>query len=250
MIYIFGFEGIKQVEGSRHSLPEKLTVTVLEDSCIFIRHDEYIFEQAQDYEIYSGDIDRIVLEKWEPVLEDALSELGEAPSLVFYSERDFRLFNSMKNRFGLHTGALGYYSIEAMLSLAESEETKSEFRLIKEELKQEYKTEASKASEADRKRGTIEEKLESTCRRYGMKAEFRNGTVYIKTYAGEWYFSYNDRPITLYHQNAIPVKGKNGRLKRHSHVQPVELYSPLKVLEYIRNHEAAEEKRLMKKRKK
>lgn len=43
--------------------------------------------------------------------------------------------------------------------------------------------------------GSIEEKLESVCRKYGMKAEFRSGTAYITTYAGEWYFAYNDRPI-------------------------------------------------------
>lgn len=78
-----------------------------------------------------------------------------------------------------------------------------------------------------------------------MKAEFRSGTAYITTYAGEWYFAYNDRPITLYHKNSIPVKGRNGDLIRHSHIQPVELYAPLQALAYIRNHEAAEERRLL-----
>lgn len=32
---------------------------------------------------------------------------------------------------------------------------------------------------------------------------------------------------------------------RHSHIQPVELYAPLQALAYIRNHEAAEERRLL-----
>ena len=249
MIYIFGFEGVRQVEESKHSLPSALTVTCLADGFTFVKREEYIFETPVDYEIYSGDIDRIVLEKWEKVLEEAMYELGEAPKLIFYNERDFRLFNAMKNRFGIHTGALGYYSIEAMSRLADSEENKSEFRLIRDELKNDYKSEANKFALEGNRRGTIEDKIERTCAKYGMKVEFKSGTAYIKTYAGEWYFSYNDRPITLYHKNAVPVKGRNGRLKKHSHVQPVELYSPLKALQYIRNHEAAEEKRLMNKAK-
>ena len=247
MIYIFGFEGVRQVEESRHSLPGKLTATCLNDGYIFVKREEYIFETPKDYEIYSGDIDRIVLEKWKKVLEEAMYELGEAPKLIFYNERDFRLFNAMKNRFDMHTGALGYYSIEAMSKLADSEENKSEFKLIRDELKQDYRTEANKSALLGSRKGTIEEKIEKTCAKYGMKVELRSGTAYIKTYAGEWYFSYNDRPITLYHKNAIPVKGRNGKLKRYSHVQPVELYSPLKALQYIRNHETAEEKRLMNK---
>lgn len=131
--------------------------------------------------------------------------------------------------------------MESLLQLADLEENKSEFSLIREQLKEEYKTAALEQKNA----GSIEEKLESVCRKYGMKAEFRSGTAYITTYAGEWYFAYNDRPITLYHKNSIPVKGRNGDLIRHSHIQPVELYAPLQALAYIRNHEAAEERRLL-----
>ena len=120
-------------------------------------------------------------------------------------------------------------------------ENKSEFSLIREQLKEKYKTAALEQKNA----GSIEEKLESVCRKYGMKAEFRSRTAHITTYAGEWYFAYNDRPITLYHKNSIPVKGRNGDLIRHSHIQPVELYAPLQALAYIRNHEAAEERRLL-----
>jgi hypothetical protein len=115
------------------------------------------------------------------------------------------------------------------------------------ELKKEYHAEAEKASAREARRGTVEEKIAGLCVRYGMKAEFRSGSVYVTTYAGEWHFAYNDRPVTLYHSNAIPVKDKHGRIRRHSHIQPVELYSPLRAIHYIRNHEAAEEKRLMEK---
>lgn len=245
MNYIFGFEGIRQIDESVHSLPHKLTVIALDDKFIFVGREEYIFSQPEDYEVFSGDIDRIVLEKWRPVLEDALYSLEESPNLIFYSERDYRLFNTMKRRFGIRTGALGYYSLEAMTGLADSEEGRSEFSAIRTELKKEYHAEAEKASAREARRGTVEEKIAGLCVRYGMKAEFRSGSVYVTTYAGEWHFAYNDRPVTLYHSNAIPVKDKHGRIRRHSHIQPVELYSPLRAIHYIRNHEAAEEKRLM-----
>ena len=202
---------------------------------------EYLFEQPEDYEIFSGDIDRIVLEKWRPVMEDVLYDMEETPKLVFFAESDRRLFLSMKSKFRMHIGAWEYYSLESLLQLADLEENKSEFSLIREQLKEEYKTAALEQKNA----GSIEEKLESVCRKYGMKAEFRSGTAYITTYAGEWYFAYNDRPITLYHKNSIPVKGRNGDLIRHSHIQPVELYAPLQALAYIRNHEAAEERRIL-----
>ncbi|MEI3502450.1 MAG: hypothetical protein V8Q42_01865 [Anaerovoracaceae bacterium] len=43
MNYIFGFEGIRQIEESMHSLPHKLTVTALDDRFIFVGREEYIF---------------------------------------------------------------------------------------------------------------------------------------------------------------------------------------------------------------
>lgn len=248
MNYIFGFEGVRQIEESMHSLPRKLTVTALDEYFVFKGREEYVFSQPEEYEVFSGDIDRIVLDKWQPVLEDAIYSLENEPNLIFYSERDYRLFNTMRRRFNIHIGALGYYSLEAMTGLADSEEGRSEFGAIREELKKEYRAEAEKASVKSARKGTVEEKIQELCERYGMKSEFRSGTVYVTTYAGEWHFAYNDRPVTLYHKNAIPVKDKHGRLRRHSHVQPVELYSPLKAIHYIRNHEAAEEKRLMSKR--
>lgn len=242
MVYLFYFKGIKKIEESKHSLPEKLTVISLDDDFIPRGSSEYIFEQPEKYEIFSGDIDKIVLDKWQPVMEDVVYDLGETPRIIFFSERDLRLFSIMKNKFRIHIGAWGYYSIEAMSELAELEESKSEFKLIKERLKDEYKEAAYKSSKGA---NSIEDKIRTLCSKYNMKAEIKSGTAYITTYAGEWYFSYNDRPITLYHKNSIPVKDKNGRIKRHSHIQPAELYSPLHALAYIRNHEAAEEKRLM-----
>ena len=87
---------------------------------------------------------------------------------------------SMKSKFRMHIGAWEYYSLESLLQLADLEENKSEFSLIREQLKEEYKTAALEQKNA----GSIEEKLESVCRKYGMKAEFRSGTAYITTYAG------------------------------------------------------------------
>ena len=241
MIYLLAFEGLRQIEESRYELPQKLVVKCLEEDFTLQEEREYLFEQPEDYEVFSGDIDRIVLEKWRPVMEDLLYEMEETPKLVFFAESDRRLFLARKTKLRLHIGAWEYYSLESLLQLADLEENKSEFSLIREQLKEEYRA----ADEKRRNAGSIEEKLESVCRKYGMKAEFRSGTAYITTYAGEWYFAYNDRPITLYHKNSIPVKGKNGDLIRHSHIQPVELYAPLQALAYIRNHEAAEERRLM-----
>ena len=219
MIYLFSFEGLREIEESRYRLPQKLIVQSFEEGFLLRGRMEYLFEQPEDYEIFSGDIDRIVLEKWRPVMEGVLYDMEETPKLVFFAESDRRLFLSMKSKFRMHIGAWEYYSLESLLQLADLEENKSEFSLIREQLKEEYKTAALEQKNA----GSIEEKLESVCRKYGMKAEFRSGTAYITTYAGEWYFAYYDRPIT----------------------QPVELYAPLQALAYIRNHEAAEERRLL-----
>ena len=242
MIYLFSFEGLREIEESRYRLPQKLIVQSFEEGFLLRGRMEYLFEQPEDYEIFSGDIDRIVLEKWRPVMEDVLYDMEETPKLVFFAESDRRLFSS--NAKASSACILEHGNIilwNRCCSLRIWRKTKSEFSLIREQLKEEYKTAALEQKNA----GSIEEKLESVCRKYGMKAEFRSGTAYITTYAGEWYFAYNDRPITLYHKNSIPVKGRNGDLIRHSHIQPVELYAPLQALAYIRNHEAAEERRLL-----
>lgn len=244
MIYIFLFKGIKKIEESKHSLPEKLILICLEDGFLYRKSSAYTFRQLEEYEIFSGDVDNIVLNEWRTVLEDVLYEIEYGSRLIFLSERDFRLFNAMKAKFSMHTGALGYYSLEAMAELADCEESKSEFSLIKENLKERYRAEAAKGRGSG-DAGSLEKKIETTCSKYGMKVEMKSGIAYVTTYAGEWYFSYNDRPITLYHKNSIPVKDRKGALKKHSHVQPVQLYSPLHALAYIKNHEAAEEKRLM-----
>ncbi len=242
MICIFFFEGVKKISESRHSMAERLMVTELDDSFEFTETREYIFRQPEDYEIYSGDIDRIVLERWRTVMEDAAYDLGEDPVILFPSERDFRLFSVMKGKLGIHTGALEYYSFEALLQLADTEEGEGELDLIRNRIKAEAETEAGRNSSD---RWGMEGRIKNTCAKYGMKAEIKGGIVYVTTYGGEWYFSYNDRPITLYHKNSVPVKGRDGKLKRHFHIQKVDLYSPLHALAYIRNHERAEERRLM-----
>ncbi len=241
MIYLFSFEGLHEIEESRYRLPRKLVMQSFEEDFTPQGRTEYPFEQPEDYEIFSGDIDKIVLEKWRPVMEDILYDMQDIPKLVFLTESDRRLFLYMKNKFRMHIGAWDYYSLESLLQLADMEENKCELSRIREQLKEEQRTAAFEQKNA----GSIEEKLGSVCRKYGMKAEFRSGTAYITTYAGEWYFAYNDRPITLYHKNSIPAKGRDGSLIRHSHIQPVELYAPLQVLAYICNHEAAEERRIL-----
>ena len=98
-------------------------------------------------------------------MEDVLYDMEETPKLVFFAESDRRLFLSMKSKFRMHIGAWEYYSLESLLQLADLEENKSEFSLIREQLKEEYKTAALEQKNA----GSIEEKLESVCHKYGMK---------------------------------------------------------------------------------
>ena len=110
-------------------MAERLRVTELSRDFVFIEEREYIFSQPEEQEIYSGDIDRIVLERWEEVLEDALYDLDEEPVFLFLSERDLRLFSVVKGKLNIHTGALGYYSLEAMVRLADSLEGEGEMKL-------------------------------------------------------------------------------------------------------------------------
>ena len=98
MIYLFSFEGLREIEESRYRLPRKLIVQSFEERFLLQGRMEYLFEQPEDYEIFSGDIDRIVLEKWRPVMEDVLYDMEETPRLVFFAESDRRLFLSMKKQ--------------------------------------------------------------------------------------------------------------------------------------------------------
>ena len=91
----------------------------------------------------------------------------------------------------------------------------------------------------------IKKQIEAICSKYGMYAEIFGGTAYITTVAGEWYFSYNDRPIILRHKNAEMRYKRDGTSTGLYHVQNQTFYSPLHVLTYIKNHENAEIKRLM-----
>jgi len=244
MIHILCFKGIRKVEESVHSLPESLEMITLDDGFNKKGSQAFKFQQPAEYEIYSGDIDRIVLDKWRPVMEDVIYSMEDTPRLVFLSERDKRLFNMMKGKLRMHTGAVDYYSLEAMISLADSADSKGEFSAIEQELKENYRKQIAEHESSSN--NAMEHKLYETCSRYGMKVSFKSGTAYVSTYGGDWHFVYNDRPITLYHKNSRPVKNKSGKTVKYSHVQPIQLYSPLHALAYIRNHDAAEERRLMK----
>ena len=83
MIYLFSFEGLREIEESRYRLPQKLIVQSFEEGFLLQGRMEYLFEQPEDYEIFSGDIDRIVLEKWRPVMEDVLYDMEETPNWCF-----------------------------------------------------------------------------------------------------------------------------------------------------------------------
>ena len=58
MIYLFSFEGLREIEESRYRLPQKLIVQSFEEGFLLRGRMEYLFEQPEDYEIFSGDIDR------------------------------------------------------------------------------------------------------------------------------------------------------------------------------------------------
>lgn len=57
MIYLFSFEGLREIEESRYRLPQKLIVQSFEEGFLLQGRMEYLFEQPEDYEIFSGDID-------------------------------------------------------------------------------------------------------------------------------------------------------------------------------------------------
>ena len=82
----------------------------------------------------------------------------------------------------------------------------------------------------------LRKQLQNICFYYGMEPKFIGGTMYVTTAAGEWFFHYNDRPISLHHRNARVADGY--------HVQDGEFYSPAGVLAYIYAHDNGAIKRL------
>lgn len=79
------------------------------------------------------------------------------------------------------------------------------------------------------------------CEELGVHAEVKAGTAYITTIAGEWYFTYNDRPIVLHHKNSEKrYDWKGNLLKNHYHIQQQKFYSPAHALAYIAIHDKPE----------
>ena len=78
MIYLFSFEGLREIEESRYRLPQKLIVQSFEEGFLLRGRMEYLFEQPEDYEIFSGDIDRIVLEEFtsDEAIDGVFAEIG------------------------------------------------------------------------------------------------------------------------------------------------------------------------------
>lgn len=76
------------------------------------------------------------------------------------------------------------------------------------------------------------------CDQLGMCAEIKGGTVLITTISGEWFFAYNDRPITLHHKNADQRTYLDGTpCPQRYHVQKKEFYSPAHAICYIAGHD-------------
>ena len=48
MIYLFSFEGLREIEESRYRLPQKLIVQSFEEGFLLQGRMEYLFEQPED----------------------------------------------------------------------------------------------------------------------------------------------------------------------------------------------------------
>lgn len=86
---------------------------------------------------------------------------------------------------------------------------------------------------------TLQEAMESVAEQYQMHIKFVGPNVYVTTIAGEWFFDYNTRPITLHHKNEEKRFDRMGRVKGHYHVQDQSFSSPMLALAYIYHHEKA-----------
>lgn len=79
------------------------------------------------------------------------------------------------------------------------------------------------------------------CESLGIHAEVKTGIAYITTISGEWYFTYNDRPIILHHKNSEKRYDKQGNLRKNQyHIQKQKFYSPAHALAYIALHDKPE----------
>lgn len=89
------------------------------------------------------------------------------------------------------------------------------------------------------KSGTLQKAMGSVAEQYQMHIEFVGPNVYVTTIAGEWFFDYNTRPITLHHKNEELWYSQMGRGRGHYHVQDKSFSSPMLALAYIYHHEQA-----------
>ena len=92
---------------------------------------------------------------------------------------------------------------------------------------------------------TMKQEIAGVCEEYGMHAEFVGGTAFITTIAGEWFFTYNDRPIRLHHKNYADNAVKAKRTTKLYHLQYETFASPLHVLKYISGHDLELKRRVM-----
>lgn len=68
--------------------------------------------------------------------------------------------------------------------------------------------------------------MKSVAEQYQMHIEFMGPNVYVTTIAGEWFFDYNTRPITLHHKNEELWYSQMGRGRGHYHAQNKNFSSP------------------------
>lgn len=78
--------------------------------------------------------------------------------------------------------------------------------------------------------------------RHGMHIAFKGGTALVTTIAGEWFFDYNQRPISLHHKNNDIRLRLDGTPNGHYRVQALTFPTPLAALAYIYRHERAAER--------
>lgn len=91
------------------------------------------------------------------------------------------------------------------------------------------------------KNDVVSKAIVAYCEKLGIYAEAKAGVAYITTVAGEWYFTYNDRPIVLHHKNAEKRYDIHGNEKRDQyHIQKQRFYSPAHALAYIAIHDRPE----------
>ncbi len=91
------------------------------------------------------------------------------------------------------------------------------------------------------KNDIVSKAIVAYCEKLGIHAEAKAGVAYITTVAGEWYFTYNDRPIILHHKNAEKRYDAHGKEKKNQyHIQEQKFYSPAHALAYIAIHDRPE----------